>query len=183
MTQNAKATLDKGRDFDAVFTDAEIEAIRPIASARIMVRQPAIEQVLRRSLGAMASSMPTAKTDEDGGKLKLATYMRMLTGHSEEAIAFACRECLTTMKFFPTISEFIAVVEKWQPPEKSMIDRARRIIATGNRAQATKKESPPLTQEEVDSWGFNERGQALIRAGLACGELVMDGEKPVIAPV
>lgn len=125
--------------------------------------------------------MPAAKTGEESGELKLRTYLRMLAGHPQAAITFACEQCLTTMKFFPTIAEFLAVVKAWQPPEKAMIDRARRIIATGNRVKQDKPESKPLTQEEVDGWGSSEMGQALIRAGIECGELVMIDGKPAIA--
>lgn len=173
--------LNKGRDFDAVFTEDEIDAIRPIASSRVAVREPAKEEVLRRALGAMAASMPAGKTGDEGGELKLRTYMRMLTGYPEAAVTYACKECLSTMKFFPTIAEFLEVIKKWTPPDKALIDRARRIVSTGNRVKPAKPESPPLTQEEVDSWGIGESGQALIRAGIACGELVMKDGKPVIA--
>lgn len=148
LMQSARNVLDRAFEPDAVFTAREIALIEPIARA-VATPQPAGERYIRQSLGGLSVALPSQATDTVAGTLKLNTYMVMLAGCDERALAYACRRCLDELDWMPTIHQIKDRMAKWVSPEEAAIRRARAIIRAGRRAPE-EGDVAAIPPEEVD---------------------------------
>lgn len=167
MSESVGAILEKGNDPDAVYSAQEIATIRPLALSTLPPVEPAPESHVNRCLASMAH-MPQKEGGITGGRLQLQVYLRMLAPFPVEAINYATQTCLRTLQFFPSVRELVNHCEDWTDPRQYAINRARRILNTGKRIP---KETPPLTQEEIDAMD-----PKFVALGLKIGAIVeMDG--------
>lgn len=145
LTPSVLSVLDRAFEPDAVFSARDIALIEPVARA-VAVVQPADERCIRQSLGGLSAALPSQATDATAGKLKLATYMTMLAGCDERALAAACRRCLDDLDWMPTVHQLKERINRWVSPEEIAIRRARAILRTGRRKPS---DSPPITYEQI----------------------------------
>ena len=127
LTPSAQKILDRAFEQDAAFTADEVALVTPIASAVATVRV-AEERTIRQSIGALAASLPSQDGGEDANKLKLKTYMTMLAGCDERALAHACRRCLNELDWMPTIHQLKERLQGWISDDAVAIMRARAVL-------------------------------------------------------
>ena len=133
LTPSTIAVLERAFDPTAEFTAADLALIEPVASAVATV-QVAGERTIRQSIGALAAALPAQDMGEAAGKLKLNTYMSLLAGCDERALAHACRRCLDELDWMPTIHQLKERLRNWVSPEAVAISQARSILRAGRRA-------------------------------------------------
>lgn len=175
LTPSVMTVLARAFENGAVFSAREIELIEPVARA-VAIPKPADERFVRQSLGGLSAALPSQATDEMGGKLKFRTYMTMLDGYDERALAYACRRCLDELDWFPTVHQLKERMSKWVSPEDSAIRRARAIMRTGRR-EAT-ADAPPITAEQIRAMKPDLRGM-----GLAAGFITQDQIDDALAEI
>lgn len=146
LTPSVMTVLARAFEPGAVFSARDIALIEPVASA-IAVAQPADERCVRQSLGGLSAALPSQATDSVSGKLKLATYLTMLAGCDERALAYACRRCLDELDWMPTVHQLKERMAKWVSPEETAIRRARAILRTGRREVAD--DARPLSAYQI----------------------------------
>jgi hypothetical protein len=140
------SVLQRAFEPGAVFSARDIALIEPVALA-VAIAQPADERCIRQSLGGLSAALPSQSTDAVSGKLKLATYMTMLEGCDERALAYACRRCLDELDWMPTVHQLKERMARWVSPEESAIRRARSIVRTGRREQTD--DTTPITAAQI----------------------------------
>ncbi|WP_380925445.1 hypothetical protein [Sphingomonas leidyi] len=165
MTPSIVTVLDRAYAGDAIYSPRDIALIEPIANAVAPV-VPAAERTLRQSLGSLAASMPAAATDEISGRLKLNTYMTMLEGCDERALAYACRRCLEELDWFPTIQQLKQRMAMYVSPEQHAINLARHIVRCGRREPPEEGSVEPLSLAEI-----RRLSPELISLGLKVGAI------------
>ncbi len=148
LTPSMMTILDRAFEPTATFSVADIALIAPIASCEASI-QVVSERTIRQSLAALSTSLPSKDHGEAGSRLQLNTYMAMLAGCDERALAHACRRCLDELDWFPTIRQIKERMQHWVSPEAVAISRARVILRTGRRTpEADDRADLPL--EELD---------------------------------
>jgi hypothetical protein len=168
LTPSTTAVLDRAFEPTATFTAADIALIAPIATAVATV-QVADERTIRQSIGALSAALPSQDTGEAGAKLKLNTYMAMLAGCDERALAHACRRCLDELDWMPTIHQLKERLRNWTSPEAVAISRARAILRAGRRVAADTDDRAQLPQSE------RERVNAFLRTHGIATQFAEDG--------
>lgn len=138
--------LERAFEPSAVFSAHDIALIDPVAKA-IAVPHPADERFIRLSLGGLTAALPSQATDEISGKLKFRTYMTMLDGCDERALAYACRRCLDELDWMPTVHQLKERMAKWVSPEDAAIRRARVIMRNGRREQP--EDAPQISADQI----------------------------------
>lgn len=125
----------------------------------------------------MQAALPMRFTDEDSGKLLIATYHRMLGNYPREAIAYLAERALIECKWFPTIADCRTILDDWQrddEPARTKQAARGRIegvkLTAANRAQQQfvedmqRLERGEMSQTEVDqlpeptAWSAEARG-------------------------
>lgn len=144
-----RAVLDRAFDPAAVFTAAEVALVEPISRA-IALPQPADEIRIERSIGSLAAALPSQATDTAAGKLKLRTYVTMLAGCDERALAYACRRCLDELDWMPTIHQLKERMAGWVGEDAAAIVRAKAVMRAA-RAGPDDAGAQPLDAEQVAS--------------------------------
>lgn len=162
----------------AVFSAHDIALIEPVANA-VAIAQPADERFVRQSLGGLTAALPSQSTDEMSGKLKFRTYMTMLDGCDERALAYACRRCLDELDWMPTVHQLKERMAKWVSPEDSAIRRARVIMRTGRREQA--EDAPQISADQIRAMKPDLRNMGLA-AGFITQEQIDDALAEIEQP-
>ena len=168
LTPNTTAVLERAFDPAATFSATDIALIEPVASAVATV-QVADERTIRQSIGALSASLPAQDTGEAGAKLKLNTYMAMLAGCDERALAHACRRCLDELDWMPTIHQLKERLRNWTSPEAVAISRARAILRAGRRAPVDGDDRAQLPEAD------RERVNAFLRTRGIATQFAQDG--------
>ncbi len=175
LTPSMQTVLDLAFEPTATFTAADIALIEPIAAAVATV-SIAEERVIRQSLGALSASLPQQDRGEAGSRLQLNTYMSLLAGCDERALAHACRRCLDELDWFPTIHQLKERMRNWVSPEAAAISRAKAIMRAGRRA-SDDGEAAPLPDDE------RERVNAFLRTHGIGTRFAPDGSTYQEAPI
>lgn len=175
LTPSMQTVLDLAFEPTATFTAADIALIEPIANAVATVRV-AEERMIRQSLASLDSSLPQKDKGDAGSRLQLNTYLAMLVGCDERALAHACRRCLDELDWFPTIHQLKERMCNWVSPEAAAISRAKAIMRAGRRA-SDDGEAAPLPDDE------RERVNAFLRTHGIGTRFAPDGSTYQEAPV
>lgn len=170
-----QTVLDLAFEPTATFTAAEIALVEPIANAVATV-SIAEERVIRQSLGALSASLPQQDRGDAGSRLQLNTYMSLLAGCDERALAHACRRCLDELDWFPTIHQLKERMRNWVSPEAAAISRAKAIMRAGRRA-AVESDVAQLPDDE------RERVNAFLRSRGLGTRFAADGSTYQEAPI
>ncbi len=173
LTPSITAVLERAYADGAVYSAADIALIEPVAMAVAPV-QVANDRTIRQSIGALAASLPAQATDEFAGRLKLNTYMTMLAGCDERALAAACRRCLRELDWFPTIRQLRERIDAYVSPEQHAIAVARFIMRTGQRERPVEEPGPPLTDVELAGMARTDIGRAILDIGLKGGMITQE---------
>lgn len=153
-----------------------MSALAEIARAPLPALPPIERDVLVKSLAALDAALPRRRSDDDSGRLMLATYVRKL-GHMPKAqIDYLCNVALDTLEWFPTIAKCKQIAEGWKRPDAIERARARNLLAHEMHlrmldAHRRLKWGEDIAQAEVDGWPDDWR-EAAIRARL----LTADGQ-------
>jgi hypothetical protein len=175
LTPSVMTVLARAFENGAVFSAHDIALIEPVANA-VAIAQPADERFVRQSLGGLTAALPSQSTDEMSGKLKFRTYMTMLDGCDERALAYACRRCLDELDWMPTVHQLKERMAKWVSPEDSAIRRARVIMRTGRREQA--EDAPQISADQIRAMKPDLRNM-----GLAAGFITQDQIDDALADI
>jgi hypothetical protein len=60
--------------------------------------------------------MPSRADDVESGRKRFSVYRSMLVGRSKDSLAFMAREVFNRHKFFPSVSECIAILNEYREP-------------------------------------------------------------------
>ena len=178
LTPSVMTVLARAFENGAVFSAHDIALIEPVANA-VAIAQPADERFVRQSLGGLTAALPSQSTDEMSGKLKFRTYMTMLDGCDERALAYACRRCLDELDWMPTVHQLKERMAKWVSPEDSAIRRARVIMRTGRREQA--EDAPQISADQIRAMKPDLRNMGLA-AGFITQEQIDDALADIAQP-
>lgn len=90
------------------------------------------------------SILPRRSDDEVTGRLRAGLYHRMLAGFSNAALSHLCEQALATCKFFPTISECMALLQGFD-------NRALAKLAREKARNALRREKQTRMEETMDA--------------------------------
>lgn len=159
LTPSMTAILERAFEPGAAFSAADVALVEPVANSVATVAI-ADERTIRQSIGALAAALPSQDVGDDGNKLKLRTYMTMLAGCDERALAYACRRCLDELDWMPTIHQLKERIRSWISPEAVAISRARAVVRAGRAADGQlPAEIDPVDVERVNAF-LRSRGMA-----------------------
>lgn len=79
----------------------------------------------------MLDTLPRQKTDTLGGELRLKAYEIAIGERPKDAIQFLVTEALRTCRFYPSTSECIEILTRWERNDDTL--RQRREAATAVR--------------------------------------------------
>lgn len=150
--------------------DETLSALAVIARAPLPALVPIERETLVKSLAALDAALPRRRSDEDSGRLMLATYVRKLGGMPKAQIDFMCNVILDTCEWFPTIAKCKEIAGQWRRADAVERARARNLIAHEMHlrmlaAHRRLKWGEDVTQAEVDGWPEGWR-EAAATAGL-----------------
>lgn len=111
-------------------TDSQLAAAEAVAAAPLPALTPADGQFFAQCL-LMLDVLPRRKDDLLGGKLRVRAYEIAIGARPRDAIEFLVTEALRTCKFFPSTSECIEILARWERDDDAL--RARREAATAAR--------------------------------------------------
>ena len=160
--------------------DQQLATVEVIAQAPLPALPACDEVHFAKCLRVMLAVLPRQATDEIGGELVVATYLRQLGHWPRPAISYLADKATATCRWFPTIAECNDILATWRRWDEASERRlkARAIAARERNARRDEELSRgpamqmTITQEDVDLMG-----QQMISLGLSCGALVRDGDK------
>jgi hypothetical protein len=76
---------------------------------------PADREQIERHLGFMAATLPSKAVDDESGRKRFAVYVSLLSGFSEEALAYMARQACATLRWFPVPVECLDLVREYRP--------------------------------------------------------------------
>lgn len=98
-------------------TDTEhAELLEWAQSTPIEAPAPATQDQLAKHLQFMAATLPSKALDETAGKMRVAVYGSLLSGYSNEALAFMARQACKTLDWFPTPRQCLDLIADYRPP-------------------------------------------------------------------
>jgi hypothetical protein len=168
--------------------DDECRALESWARNTPAEQRPATRDQLARHLEFLAATLPSKHVDDRAGKMRVAVYVSMLAGYSDEALAFMTRRACAQLDWFPTPRQCLEILKGyWPSPSESECAlslcheyRHGRLhqFLDGLRNGA-------LTQGQVDSkprrWRMIAMEQGYLRL-LDDGRLVLRGQKQLGVP-
>lgn len=77
---------------------------------------PATRDQLARHLDFMRAALPSRGDDDRTGKMRFAVYAALLGDRSEAALAFMARTACATLEWFPSPSQCLDILNRYQPP-------------------------------------------------------------------
>lgn len=137
-------------------TLAEATELRDLAlfATRSDVAVAATPDELANHLRFIDATLPRRNADEETGRQRFAVYARMLSGYSNDALAFMSLEILRNYDWFPSPRQCIEAVERYSPPS-TVSDQA--LMIAGNRVQVLFDEwferlrTETVEQAEIDA--------------------------------
>lgn len=120
--------------------DSLLATLDEIANCRLPIVEPCSEDQFDKMMRSL-SILPRKGDDEVTGKLRHGLYLRKLGGFSDEAIGHLCSKALETCKFFPTISECLAILKGWDNRHLSITAREKARVAVRNERQFRMEET------------------------------------------
>lgn len=168
MKRSGAMTRTEGPSHElARLDDDTLQALAAIARAPLPPLVPIDRSVLVKSLAALDAALPRRRSDDDSGKLMLATYVRKLGHMPKEQIDYLCNVALDTLEWFPSIAKCNEIAGQWRRAAAVDQARARNLIANEMHlrmlaAHRRLKLGEGVTQAEVDSWpeGWRESAAA-----------------------
>ncbi|MGW8134176.1 hypothetical protein ACWGNZ_00860 [Sphingomonas zeae] len=77
----------------------------------------ATPEQLARHLEFLHAALPSRANDMETGKRRFAVYASLLTGKSNEALAYMARRAAETLEWFPSPSQCLEILKGYHPPD------------------------------------------------------------------
>lgn len=173
---SAGSTLAMLRSLPARLNDQQLAQARAIAKASLPSPAPLTDEGFEKAMLTLAI-LPRRKDDETTGEVRMRVYRQALGRMPKAQFLWTVARAIERSKFFPSISEFLAISKEWKRWDDACeAQREARIrVAREENARhidSHRRRAGPLTQEIVD--GMSEAMKAL---GLRVGALVeVDGK-------
>lgn len=98
-------------------TMEEADALRDWASLTSPApAAPATHDQLARHLEFMQAALPSRANDAETGRKRFAVYATILSGKSNEALAFMARRACETLEWFPSPKQCLDILAEYRPP-------------------------------------------------------------------
>lgn len=98
-------------------TDEECRALQAWAEALPVERPtPASQNQIERHLAFMAATLPSQAIDDESGRKRFAVYVSLLTGFSDEALAYMARTACQTLRWFPVPVQCLDLAREYRAP-------------------------------------------------------------------
>jgi hypothetical protein len=120
---------------------AECDALREWAHSTTPLHVPASKPELVRHLDFMNATLPSKNTDDETGKMRASVYFSILSGYTNEALAFMARRACTTLDWFPTPKQCLEILADYRAP---VSEQANAILTCQQ-----------FTQDAFDTWLAN----------------------------
>ncbi|MDZ7824518.1 MAG: hypothetical protein U5K75_11110 [Ahrensia sp.] len=160
---------------DSDLTEDQVNALRPFFNVKIAPHPQITPDDVRKNLGSLASALPSQRTDNDTGRLKLAVYQTMLLGYPLPALKAACRQCLEELEWFPAPKQLIDRIKRWRCPEEvKLLVLQIKVKKFDHDKRNSNEPGKALTQRDIDDLANSAHGKTLITLGVACGYIVKD---------
>ena len=104
----------------------------------------------------MREVLKRAATDDVGGKLAFAVYVRMLGAYPDEAISYLTEQAIAKLTFFPTPAECLSILKGWHRRDDMARAHHLATMATQREYRARWDETRAalkartMTQDEID---------------------------------
>ena len=91
--------------------------MRAWAEAQPFERPVAAPQAqIERHLAFMAATLPSQAIDDESGRKRFAVYVSLLSGFSDDALAYMARKACQTLRWFPVPVQCLDLVREYRPP-------------------------------------------------------------------
>jgi len=100
----------------------ECDALREWAHSTTPLHVPATRAELNRHIEFMNATLPSKNADVETGKMRLAVYFSILSGYTNEALAFMSRTACTTLDWFPTPKQCLEILAQYRAPISEQAD-------------------------------------------------------------
>lgn len=97
-------------------TDEECAQLQHWAETAPHGETPATVDEIARHLEYLSATLPSRRTDLESARMKFAVYVRLLTGHSNAALAHMSQRVLQTLDWFPTPRQCLDAIESYVRP-------------------------------------------------------------------
>lgn len=116
-------------------TDSQLAAAQAVAAAPLPAMPMADEQFFAQCL-LMLDALPRRREDELGGKLRVRAYEIAIGPRPKDAIEFMVTEALRNCRFYPSTSECVEILGRWERADDALHQRQRAISAVRWEKQA-----------------------------------------------
>ncbi len=86
---------------------------------------PAEPLQITNHLKFLAATLPSKNLDDDTGKRRFAVYSSILSGHSNDALAYMARRACAELDWFPTPRQCLELLREYTPPTT---DKQRALL-------------------------------------------------------
>lgn len=157
-TEMASSALSmKGSLARAVrLTDGQLAEVEAIATAALPALAACNGQFLAQCL-RMLDTLPRRKDDVVGGEVRVRAYEIAIGHFPKPAIEFLVTEALRNCKFFPSTSECVEILKRWQRTDEPVQAQRQAAMAARHERQARFEEamerlaSGNPSQDEIDA--------------------------------
>lgn len=101
---------------DGIKTEAECRKLAIWAENTRQVEPKATPDQVAKHVGFLAATLPSKAVDEEGGKMKLAVYIRFLGEYSNDALAYLSEQACRTMDWMPTPHQCLQILKGYRKP-------------------------------------------------------------------
>lgn len=83
----------------------------------------------------MAAILPSRKTDETTGELRVRVYQRILGGKSDKAISYLVERSLVELEWFPSPKQCLEILADWREQHQEVMVRqqAQNLLSNEKR--------------------------------------------------
>lgn len=97
-------------------TAEEARALAAWAETPEPLPELATIQEISRHLAFIAATLPSRSQDEEGGKMRVAVYSRILGEFTNHALTFMARRACETLDWFPTPRQCLDILREYRQP-------------------------------------------------------------------
>jgi len=98
-------------------SDSEYHAlVKAIPHLPVAAAPPADPTELARHFEFLAATLPCRAVDDDTGRKRFSVYAKMLSGYSNDALAFMARTACERLNWFPTPHQCIEIIAEYVAP-------------------------------------------------------------------
>lgn len=97
-------------------TLAQCREIAAWAEATMPTPEPAPPARILKRLEYLDAMLPRRGQDEHGGELRTSAYLSLLSGYTDEALAYMVREACRQFNWFPTAKQLLDILADYRAP-------------------------------------------------------------------